>query len=447
MGLLSEPSNRVKSPPRPADSSIVMRFRIRALAPSLLSGLLALALPLLIASPARAAAEAPGKILFTGTEGAGNTHIYVVNGDGTGLTRLTALKYDDEDARWSPNGNSIVFSSNRSGFWDIWMKNLRTGKVVQLTKAHLVDSQPVWSPDGTTIAFIRANGGNANVFVLDLATRQVQQVTNSSGNDADPAWSADSQWVAYDAFGYPSRNLFYVNVSTHTNTQIMPVDGNSVDPAPSPDNDTLAFASDRSGGYAIWAMDVESHTFTQLTDGTTTDRSPSWSPYGTKIVFSRSSGGGDPALYTMTSDGSGQAQLSTGPVTDDTNPEWFPLTAGQRTYDDQAKNVILKAPFDANWFYVQEGSYGSVTVTTMANHDPSIAWVSGGTASTGPSDISIATSGDSQTFAAAVLSNSGECFQLRVVSETTVTYGLNAAVANCTGSQALSNATLSQWPV
>jgi len=425
----------------------MIRPRTRVVATGMLSGLVALLLPVLIAAPARAAAEAPGKVLFTGTEGGGNTHIYVVNGDGSGLTRLTALKYDDRDARWSPNGKSIVFSSNRSGYFDIWVKHLTSGAVVQLTKAHLTDSQPVWSPDGSTIAFVRSNGVSTNVFAIDVATREVQQVTNSSGSDADPAWSADSQSVTYDMSGFPYRNLFSTNVSTHSNTQVMPVNHNNIDPAPSPDNDSLAFASDRSVGDAIWTMDVAGGTFSQLTDGTTTDRSPSWSPYGTSIVFSRSTGGGDPALYTMAADGTGQAQLATGPVTDDTNPQWFPLTAGQRAYDDQAKNVILKAPFDANWFYAQVGSYAPVGIITMANHDPSQAWVSPSVASSGPSNISIAVSGDSQSFAAAILSNSGECFDIEVTSETTVTYGTTATPANCAGTYALTNATHSQWPV
>jgi len=423
-----------------------MRRPIRILVSGLLPSLIALALPLLAAAPARAAsAEGPGTIVFTGTEGGGKTHIYQVNGDGTGLVRLTALKYDDQDARWSPNGTSIVFSSNRSGFWDIWVKNLRTGAVVQLTKTHLVDSQPVWSPDGTTVAFIRAGGGTADVWIVDVATRHVEQVSTDGAVDADPAWSGDSQWIAYDSTAAGVTKLYSIGAFTHSRFPIMPPTGNNWDPAPSPDGGTIAFASDRSAGPAIWTMNVSNGSFTQLTDGSTTDRSPSWSPYATKIVFSRSSGG-TPTLYTMASDGSGQAVLSTGPVTDDTSPQWLPLTAGARAYDDQVKGNLLRALGDANTFWSSDTSYTNATPSNLAGLDTTFTWQAA--ASTGPTNMSVATGGPStDTFGVAAMSNSGECFALRVVSGVTVTYGRTPAAANCTGSWAMSQATQSQWSV
>ena len=444
-GLPSEPPNQVKRGRRTADA-LSMRRRYRVIASGLVSGLVAFLIPMLVATPARAGvSEGPGTIVFTGTEGGGKTHIYVVNGDGSGLMRLTALKYSDQDARWSPSGRSIVFSSNRSGFWDIWMKNLTTGKVVQLTKAHLDDSQPVWSPDGTTIAFIRTSGGVGDLWTVDLATRQVQQVSHENAVDADPAWSADSQWIAYDSSQFAITKPYYINVFTHTRSQITYATGNYWDPAPSPDNDSLLLVSDRAGGRAIWTMDVTLGSFTQLTDGTTTDLSPSWSAYGSMIVFSRSSGG-DPALFTMAPDGTGQTPLSTGTVTDDTNPQWLPLTAGQRTYDDQVKNNLLRATNDVNVIYSEDGSYQNWNFYRLAGIDFSLQWQS--LASTGPVVMSVAGSGSPyDTFAVAAMSNSGECFAFRVVSGVTVTYGQTPAAANCTGNWAMSNATQSQWSV
>src|SRR5262249_35902804 len=65
-----------------------------------------------------------GRIVFTGFP-VGNQfdEIYVMNADGSGLTRLTRNRVSDGDPRWSPDGRQIVFDSGRSGLYDIWVMN------------------------------------------------------------------------------------------------------------------------------------------------------------------------------------------------------------------------------------------------------------------------------------------------------------------------------------
>jgi len=424
-----------------------MSARNRVVASVLLSGLIALLLPMLAAPPAWAAmVEPPGKIVFTGVEFK-KAHVYVINSDGTGLTRITSLNHGDRDASWSPSGQSLVFASHRTGYWDIWVKNLSSGRVVQMTKTHLLDSQPVWSPDGSTIAFIRSNGTVAEVWLIDVATRQVRQLTHTGAVDADPAWSVNDQFVTYDATSLSQTALAYVDVSTGTSSPMPVGSGNNRSPAPSPDNATLAFVSDRSGGDAIWTLNSTNGATTQLTDGSSTDLSPSWSAYATRFVFSRASGGGAPSLFTMSSDGSNQAPLATGSITDDTNPQWMPLTSGQRAYDGQAQNNLLRALNDANTFWASDGSYANATAANLASLDPGFVWQS--LSSTGPADMSVAVDGPSDdTFGVAAISNSGECFVLRVVGGTAVGYGMTPTVVNCSGSYADNQATSPDgWPV
>src|SRR5687767_3392148 len=53
----------------------------------------------------------------------GNNEIYVMNGDGSGLTNLTDNPADDFGPVWSPDGKKIIFSSNRDGNYDIYVMN------------------------------------------------------------------------------------------------------------------------------------------------------------------------------------------------------------------------------------------------------------------------------------------------------------------------------------
>ena len=56
---------------------------------------------------------------------------------------------------WSPDGNSIVYVSNRSEKWadDLWIVDIQTSETRKLTANLHVMSTPIWSPDGSTIAF------------------------------------------------------------------------------------------------------------------------------------------------------------------------------------------------------------------------------------------------------------------------------------------------------
>ncbi len=80
--------------------------------------------------------------------------LYTVNGDGTGLTRLTDDGANYANPDWSPNGTQIAFSRWTTG-WnvDVYVMSADGGDMRQLTDWKGWDSAPTWSPDGTRIAF------------------------------------------------------------------------------------------------------------------------------------------------------------------------------------------------------------------------------------------------------------------------------------------------------
>jgi len=89
---------------------------------------------------------------------------------------------------WSPDGRSVVFASNMTGDYEIWLLKLQPAGLIRLTNNPGLDTQPCWSPDGKRIAFISTRSGNKQIWVMDREGRETQQVSRGPAECKDPDW-------------------------------------------------------------------------------------------------------------------------------------------------------------------------------------------------------------------------------------------------------------------
>jgi TolB protein len=96
------------------------------------------------------------------------SHLYVLN---VASGRLQQLSFDEtEDGRpvWSPDGSQLVFSSRRNGNMDLWLINADGTNRRRLTNHPANDRYPAWSPDGKQIAFASDRAGSSDIWILTL---------------------------------------------------------------------------------------------------------------------------------------------------------------------------------------------------------------------------------------------------------------------------------------
>ena len=87
------------------------------------------------------------KIAFVSErDGFGNSEIYVMDPDGSGVTRLTDDSATDSFPAWSPDGTRIAFASNRDGNFEIYVVNADGSGLTHLTNNPDEDLEPDWSP-------------------------------------------------------------------------------------------------------------------------------------------------------------------------------------------------------------------------------------------------------------------------------------------------------------
>ena len=212
----------------------------------------------------------------------GNYEIYVMNGDGSGLTNLTNNPADDGEPVWSPDGKQILFTSNRDGNNEIYVMNADGSAPTNLTNNPAHDIFPKWSADGTQIGFSSDRDGNDGIYVMNADGSNVKRLTDEPGDNVFPRWSPDGKMIVF-VFGHGS------------------------------------------GTYEIYLMNADGSNRTPLTNspGSQDDNmGANWSLAGKQIIF-WSSRDGNPEIYVMNADGTDQTRL-TNHEADDSEPMWQP---------------------------------------------------------------------------------------------------------------------------
>jgi Tol biopolymer transport system component len=112
-------------------------------------------------------------------------------------TTLTRGNQRDRQPAYSPDGGSIVFSSNRNGNLDIWSYELATGSIRQITDDPAEDWDPAYTPDGRSIVWSSKRSGNLEIWRADIRGSGATVVT-ADGDDAEnPTVTPDGKWLVY----------------------------------------------------------------------------------------------------------------------------------------------------------------------------------------------------------------------------------------------------------
>jgi TolB protein len=174
------------------------------------------------------------RLAFMSTrDGGGNSEIYVVNRDGTGLRRITNHPGADSTPTWSPTGQQIAFTSDRSGAPQVYIVNIDGTGIQRIDCDSSWCDRATWSPAPLNeIAYASRSGAGFDIRIFDFQSRSSRTITDGIGSNESPSFA--------------------------------------------PNGRHLAFASDRSGRHQIYTIARDGTGLRQITKAGT-NRFPSWS--------------------------------------------------------------------------------------------------------------------------------------------------------------------------
>jgi Tol biopolymer transport system component len=140
-----------------------------------------------------------GKTFALGREVNSSLELFLAPANGSGMQRITNGA-DVGPIRWSPDGTqlAVVERVGTGGARDIYLRDAQGGNRQRLTFNGGTD--PQWSPDGSNIVYVAPGVGGAwDLYLINVNTGLLTNLTNSSQDELSPLWSPDGEWVAFGA--------------------------------------------------------------------------------------------------------------------------------------------------------------------------------------------------------------------------------------------------------
>ena len=168
-----------------------------------------------------------------------NSEIYSMDLNTRSITRLTNDSGIDTSPSYSPDGEKIVFNSDRSGSPQLYIMDKDGSNIKRISKGKGVYGNPVWSPRGDLIAFVKNRKPNFYIGVMDTNGNNERIIVQDFALES-PAWSPNGRYLIFyrqqksnlDGTG-GETTIHFIDITGY-NERIIPTPRDGSDPAWSP---------------------------------------------------------------------------------------------------------------------------------------------------------------------------------------------------------------------
>jgi TolB protein len=208
----------------------------------------------------------------------------------------------------------IAFSAipERGRGKEIYVVGLDGGDLRKLTDNRSFNLFPRWSPDGNTLAYTSFKTGSPVIYLRSMQDYSEKAVLKFGDTKSPGSFSPDGNILYASVSVKGDSDIYRVRLGNTSYEKIVAGWGIEVSPSASPDGKKIAYVSNRGGSPQVYTRDVgSSGGDRRISNAGSYSTSPSWSPAGERIAFT-SLAGGRFSIYTVKPDGSDQRLLASG---------------------------------------------------------------------------------------------------------------------------------------
>ena len=189
-----------------------------------------------------------------------------------------AISFINSSGDWSPDGQRFAFIVYADGNNEISILKTANGKIEKSFRPDGVGAvySVAWSPNGRELVFSGSKGGVSDLYLLNVETGAVRQLTSDRYAEIQPTYSADGKTIAFATDRSPRTNFEQL---TFGDLQLATMDvatgevtvrqgfahGKHINPQFSPDGSNLFFVSDQDGVSDLYRMELASNQIFRLT--------------------------------------------------------------------------------------------------------------------------------------------------------------------------------------
>ncbi len=166
----------------------------------------------------------------------GDPELFMIDVSGGNLRRITYSAGVDTSPAWNPKtGQQIAFVSDRGGLPNLYLMNADGSSVEKLElpdMGYVID--PAWAPNGQLLAFSwRRPNGNYDIYVMDIATRQIVELTRDAARNERPSWAPDGRHIVFESTRTGTRQIWSM-LADGTQPRQLTLEGHNESPNWSP---------------------------------------------------------------------------------------------------------------------------------------------------------------------------------------------------------------------
>ena len=211
-------------------------------------------------------------------------HLMVADYDGHNAQSAANSNEPMMSPAWSPDGRQIAFVSFQKKLPAIFVADIMTGGLQQVTALAGINGAPAWSPNGKQLAFVSSQTGSAKLYTIDLSTRAIARLTDGYSIDTEPCYMPDGQSLVFTSNRGSNPQIYEYSFTKKSVERLTYVGDYNASASISPDGKQMAVLHRDKNGFNIAIQNLDTDHFQVLTHDNH-DESPKFSSNGKLILY------------------------------------------------------------------------------------------------------------------------------------------------------------------